>query len=249
MDPASLTVGIVTLAGLFNNAVDCFEYVQLGHNLSTNFQTCLFKLDNARLRLSRWGQSIGLSGNVANLQSLESTALSTDDISKAESLLGQVLKLFADAEGVSLKFKTRVGITDSSLKILDVQADMDSVGRSLHEKMRELSIKRQNGTALRQKVKWALYEEKHFRRLIEDVIALVNNLVEMFPASQALQKKLCVREASEIGTSQGLPILKSIVASQDRDLDAAISNVLESSVSIVSFMSNLVAHLFLGQRQ
>ncbi|KAF2190296.1 hypothetical protein K469DRAFT_27243 [Zopfia rhizophila CBS 207.26] len=38
--------------------------------------------------------------------------------------------------------------------------------------MRQLSIERQNRTGLRQKAKWALHEEKRFRRLIE-VIELV----------------------------------------------------------------------------
>ena len=232
MEPAGLAVGVLALAGLFNNAVDCFEYVQLGRNFSTNFQTSLLKLDNARLRLSRWGQAVGLSGDIANTQSLQSTALPAEDIPKAEKLLGQILELFADAEGVSTKFKSRASANDSSLMVLDVQEDMDAVHRSLHEKMRDLSIKRQNRTALRQKVKWALYEEKHFRRLIEDVIDLVNGLVETFPAAQQEQRELCEVEVSEIGTSDSLPILKEIIVSQDKDLEAAISKVLKSNVSV-----------------
>jgi hypothetical protein len=32
MEVGGLTVGVLALAGLFNNAVDCFEYVQLGRN-------------------------------------------------------------------------------------------------------------------------------------------------------------------------------------------------------------------------
>ena len=90
MEPIGLTVGIVGLVSVFNNAVDCFEYVQLGRSFGTNFQTSLLKLDNARLRLSRWGQAVGLSGDVANVQSLQSTNLAEEDISKAERLLGQI---------------------------------------------------------------------------------------------------------------------------------------------------------------
>jgi Prion-inhibition and propagation len=32
MEPVGLTVGVIALAGLFNNAVDSFEYIQLGWN-------------------------------------------------------------------------------------------------------------------------------------------------------------------------------------------------------------------------
>ena len=97
-------------------------------------------------------------------------------------------------------------------------------------KMRDLSIKRQNRTALRRKMKWALYEEKHFKRLIEDVIDSVNDLVEMFPAAQQEQRELYEVEASEIGTSESLLVLKSIAASQDKDLESAILKALKSNV-------------------
>ncbi len=101
MEPAGLTVGILGLAGLFNNAVNCFEYVHLGRNFGSNFQTSLLKLDNARLRLSRWGKAVGLSGEGETVQSLQTTTLSTEDVPKAERLMGQILELFAEAEGVS----------------------------------------------------------------------------------------------------------------------------------------------------
>jgi hypothetical protein len=98
MEPAGLAVGVIALAGLFNNAVDCFEYVQLGRNFSGSFQTNIIKLDNARLRLSRWGQSIGLGGDLEEVQSLDSATLSPEDTARAEALIGQIQELFAKAE-------------------------------------------------------------------------------------------------------------------------------------------------------
>ncbi|KAL9588320.1 MAG: hypothetical protein Q9179_008005, partial [Wetmoreana sp. 5 TL-2023] len=68
--------------------------------------------------------------------------------------------------------------------------------------MRDLSIKRQNQTPLRQKAKWAFYEEKHFKRLIEDITSLVNDLIELFPAAQESQKQLCKTEVAEISAKE-----------------------------------------------
>jgi len=229
MEPAGLAVGVIALAGMFNNAVDCFEFVQLGRNIGKDFQTDLLKLDNARLRLSRWGKAAGLSGQVANAQSLISTMLSTEDIPKAEKLLGQVVELFEDAERVSRKFKSQAAAGDSSLLVVDAQADVDPDRRTLHEKMRDLSIQRKNKTPLRQKVKWALYEKKYFERLIADIIELVDSLVETFPAVRQAQQDLCKEEVSEIGNNEILTILDGIAASQDQDLHAVILEVLEKS--------------------
>ncbi|KAJ9652363.1 hypothetical protein H2201_009224, partial [Coniosporium apollinis] len=238
MEPASLTVSIAALAGLFNNAVDCFEYVQLGRGFGTNFQTSLLKLDNARLRLSRWGQSVGLSGDLEDVQSLHGTLGSAKDVSKAEGVLGQILELFAAAEGVSTKFKGRAKPTNTNLLVYNTQNDLEHVMASLHAKMRELSIKRQNRTGLRHKAKWALYEEKHFRRLIEDVTDLINDLVELFPAAQAAQCQLCELEVSELGTDESLLVLKDIAADQDKYLETAISRALGNRNAMTNTWNN-----------
>jgi hypothetical protein len=163
MEPVGLTVGVLDLAGLFNNAVDCFEYIQLGRNFGTNFQTSLLKLDNARLRLSRRGQSVGIGGVLKDAQSLNRSFRSSQDTGRAERILGQILELFADAEGVSTKIKGHAKPEDTNLVAYKPRNDLEPAMVSLYVKMREMSIKRQNRTGLRQKIKWALYEENHLR--------------------------------------------------------------------------------------
>jgi hypothetical protein len=228
-EAAGLAVGIIALAGLFNSTVECFEYVQLGRNFGKNFQTSQLKLDNARLRLSRWGYSLGLGSNLQDVQSLEQRFGSNQNINHADSLLGQILDLFAEAEGVSQKYKTRTKADDSSLTTYNPQTDLDPAHAELHRKMRQLSIERQNRTGLRQKAKWALYEEKRFTRLLEDVIELVNDLVELFPASQELQQQLCETEVSEIGTNEGISALQEIAAEQDKALEKALTKVANNA--------------------
>ena len=232
MEPAGLTVGVLAIAGLFNNAVDCFEYVQIGRNFGQGFQTGLLKLDGARLRLSRWGQSVGLSGELEDEQSLPQAFESAYDTNKAEQMLGQILELFADAEGISAKFKTWGGRAEQDLLIHDTQMDLEPAALSLHNKMRDLSIKRQNQTRLRQKAKWALYEEKHFKRLIEDITSLVSDLIELFPAAQASQKQICKAEVAEMGAKENLPMLGAIVKSQDKLLEETIAEAINQKTPV-----------------
>ena len=152
-------------------------------------------------------------------------------------MLGQIVDLFAEAERISAKYKASIKSDDSSLAILDVQVHMDNLGRSLHEKMRMLCSKRQNTSPLRQKVKWALYEKKHFQRLIEDIVDLVGDLPELFPAVKQEQQNLCEAEITEISKvgMEGLHVLMDITQSQDKDLEAAIAAALKSDVSIPKF--------------
>ncbi|RYO77896.1 hypothetical protein DL764_010168 [Monosporascus ibericus] len=222
MEAASLAVGIASLATVFNNAVECFEYVQLGRSLGTNFQTSVLKLDNARLRLSRWGSSVGLSGHIDATKSLQSTILPPEAVPKAEQLLGHIVKLFTDAEHYAAQFKKP---DDHGLLVQDLQTDLNPVVASLHQKMRELSIRRQNGMPLSKKIKWALYDERRLKELIDSITGLTNDLVSLFPAVKEQEQLLCNEEVSEF--SESFRILKKVAEGQDEILAAALSDLLK----------------------
>jgi hypothetical protein len=222
-EAAGLVVGVVSLASLLNNTLDCFEYVQLGRSFGKHYTTSQLRLDNARLRLSRWGKSIGLNEDPQDSTSLARHFDSEATIKHAEALLGQTLDLFAEAEGVSKKYKSRAQPDDGSLFVCNPQTDLDPCPAELHQKMRQLSLDRQNSSGLRQKVKWALYQEKQFRRLIEDIMELVDNLVMLFPNSQQYQRQLCDAEVSAVGGNEAISMLREIAADQDKLLNEALA--------------------------
>jgi Skp family chaperone for outer membrane proteins len=228
-EAAGLVVGVVALAGLFNNTVECFEFVQLGRTFGKDFQTSQLKLDSARLRLSRWGKSLSLDNDVPDTLSLQGRVGSEANVKHAEALLGQIVELFADAEGVSKRYRGRTEGQDGSLAVYDPQTDLDPAMAKIHEKMRQLATERQNRSGVRQKAKWALYQEKQFRRLIEDITELVNNLDSLFPATQQSQRELCNIEVSAIGEGQDISVLKEIAAAQDKLLEQAITKAAEGA--------------------
>lgn len=57
------TAAALGVAGLFNNCVACFEYIQLGRHFGEDFERCQLKLDLARNRLGRWGQMVDIGNN------------------------------------------------------------------------------------------------------------------------------------------------------------------------------------------
>ena len=223
VEPASLLVGVLALAGLFNDTIECFEFVQLGRTFGKDFQTSQLKLDNARLRLSRWGKALALDEPIRDTVSLQGRLAQESTVKHAEDLLGQIVTLFAEAEGVSNKHKNQAEPQDDSLLVYDPQTDLNPAAAKLHEKMRQLAVGRQNRSGVRQKAKWALYQEKQFRRLIEDITELVDGLVELFPATQQIQRDLCDIEVSNVGAGEGISMLREIAAVQDKLLEQAIT--------------------------
>jgi Skp family chaperone for outer membrane proteins len=85
--------------------------------------------------------------------SLEGRLGSASNIKHAEDLLGQIMELSAEAEGVSNKYKSRTEPQDGSLVVYDPQTDLSPAMKKLHERMRQLAVERQNRSGVRQKAK------------------------------------------------------------------------------------------------
>ena len=94
MEPVGLAVSVVSVATLFRAALDCFEYIQLGKAFSSDLQTCYLRLDSIQLRLSRWGEAVGLGVEIVDSDSLDYLSLSGENIKHAEHLIGQIINLF-----------------------------------------------------------------------------------------------------------------------------------------------------------
>ena len=58
-----IVAGSLSVTALFNNAVDCFEYIQLGRNFGTDYQIYQIWLDITRLQLLHWGTAVDISNN------------------------------------------------------------------------------------------------------------------------------------------------------------------------------------------
>jgi hypothetical protein len=158
---AGLSIGSVALAGLFNNCVDTFHYIQLGRNFGNDYESCLVKLDVVKLRFLRWGELITVQDGVES-QNLRSAA-SPQGEEIAERLLGQILSIFERAKQTSQTFQT---IGKPKELIADTQpqrGNLAALHDHLQNKIQKRCRERQKNIKLTAKVKWALYKKASFR--------------------------------------------------------------------------------------
>ncbi|KAK4900524.1 hypothetical protein LTR27_002240 [Elasticomyces elasticus] len=221
MEPIGLAVSLV---GLFDTAVDCFRYVKVAKAFGTDFQTTVLQLDNAQLRLSRWGVAVGLGPG--RTTTLASTSIPAHDVEHAERLLGQIGNVFRQAEDTSKQYRVRHGSQD----VVEFDALLAPEGLQLHKRMLSICDQRRNNTSLGKKIKWAIYKKDHFRGLANDIEKLVQDLVELFPATQQVQRKLCDQEAAILRDSGALSTLLDIAKASDIPLAEAIARLAEQNV-------------------
>lgn len=228
-----IVAGAAGLAGLFTPCVECFEYIQFGRSFGKDYETCLVKFDVVRLRLSRWGTSVGLGSDpsLTARQSKPQIQVPSDQIALANKVLQQILDKFEETEVTSKLFKTKAERSGTDTAIFST-SDLSSRFSSLHVTSKEIARRRQKGTNFLQKTAWALYEKKKFDRLLQDVAELMDDLENVFPAIKPVQRELCAGETAEFSKDkQNLEILSKAAKGYDELLLSAVGEALKAGGS------------------
>ena len=218
MEAAGLAISIASISTVFQSAVDCFGYVQAGKTFSSDYQTNCLKLSNAEVRLIRWGNAIGLGSSTTDAQSLEGLSVRREDVEYAEVLLGHIVHLFTTAQ------KNGASYNACNNKPGSVAQPSGEVA-TLQQKMRLRCSNLQRQTTRRQKLQWALFDNKHFARMVDDVQSLVDDLVKLFPPDKSKEQELCEQEANALRDEPALPRLRDVASDCDKPLEEAINRL------------------------
>jgi uncharacterized small protein (DUF1192 family) len=218
-EPFGIVSGAIGIASAFTACVDCFEYVQFGRHFGRDFQTSKLALDCARLRLTRWGESV----NIYDDPKLGRQDATTTEIQLAKDALLQILVLFVDTESISKKYK----LTAKAGEDLSVYSagDLDPELVVLDNKMKGLAIQRQKKGRFLKLASWALYHRSTLKDLLEQVVSLIDDIERLFPAPQA-QSTLVQQEAAEIGDKQSLELVEDAATGVDSLLQKTVKEVI-----------------------
>lgn len=185
--------GAIGITGIFKTCVECFEYIQIGRSFGQKFQTELLTLSLLKLRLSRWGEAVGVYDD-PQLGHPEATK---EELDLARETLYQILVVFSDSQKAANRFRL-VAKPGEDLSTL-TQTDIGDNLSATCNKMQKLAARRQKGASFGKLASWALYHRDHFSRLIQDITQLLDNLEQAFPAPAA-QTSLAKAEFDEIST-------------------------------------------------
>jgi hypothetical protein len=218
-EPFGIAAGAIGIATAFTACIDCFEYIQIGRHFGRDFQTDLLSLSCARLRLTRWGESV----NIYNDPKLGKADTVVPETQLAKDTLLQIVGLFVQTEEISKKYRPAAKPSEN-LSAFSV-TDMDPAHIALDNKMKELAIKRRNGSRFLKLTSWAIYHRAEFRHLINDITSLIDNIENLFPAPQA-QIALARQEAAELGNKESVELVENAAKGVDNLLQTAAQEVL-----------------------
>ncbi|KAH8803729.1 small s protein [Hyaloscypha sp. PMI_1271] len=218
-EPFGIVSGAIGIASAFTACVDCFEYIQFGRHFGRDFQTSQLALNCARLRLTRWGESV----NIYDDPQLGREDATTAEIQLVKNALLQILVLFADTESISKEYKLAAKAGED-LSAYSTE-DMDPKMIALDNKMKGLAIQRQKRGRFLKLASWALYHRSTLKDLLEQIASLLDEIERLFPAPQA-RTTLLQEEAAAIGDKQALKLLEDVATSVDSLLQKTVKEVI-----------------------
>jgi len=220
-------VGLVGLVALFETCVSGFEYIELGHDFSKDYQLSSLEFRLVQLRLSRWGQAVDITDDYP----IERQKL-------IRPVLASILNTLNDVQKISVKYAGD-GVSDA-----DSLRQDDNIGQ-ICSKVEKLVVARQKKTPLMKKVKWALYQKHHFDELIRVTSGLVDNLVDLFPATKATQLQLCAQDLEQITQASNDEQLQLVQAASEK-VDVPMSKVAETAIQGHRYQGNILNSLARG---
>jgi hypothetical protein len=214
-ETAGLVIGAVGLAGLFSTAIDCFEHVRIAKTFDRDFATAQLLLDEASLRLSRWGVAIGI--DTVGLE-----GLAEDKAQRAEKLLIHICKLFSQAEENFDLFG------DKSAATFDANADLSRTQRAVRRGIttkvhKRIGRVRDRGHNLVERTKWAVTRKNDLDSLIAGIIQGVTNLELLLPGPE--QKfRLVLRREAELEVTE----IHEVAESETDNVEITKADVVET---------------------
>ncbi|KXX79303.1 Heterokaryon incompatibility protein S [Madurella mycetomatis] len=218
-EPFGIIAGALGVAGLFNNCVDCFEYVQLGR-FGRDYERCQLRLDIAKTRLGRWGEAVKINDDPR----FRSSTPTDKPVQLAQSIIEEIVLLFESARKTSRRYELSA---DQQDMVVFEDKDMKPVGRALHRRLKDLACRRQKDTSLVKKTAWPLYDGKSLEKIIDQITDFIDELEKAFPV-EAVCHKLAEIEIEEVEDEPSLAMLKDAAGGIDPALSDAAAQKIDA---------------------
>ncbi|KAJ4287885.1 hypothetical protein N0V88_007504 [Collariella sp. IMI 366227] len=205
-EPFGLVAGALNIAGLFNNCVDCFEYVQLARRFGCDFERCQLRLDIAKTRLVRWGEAVKINDDPR----FQSSAPTDKSVQLAQSIIGGIALLFESARNTSKRYELVANQQD-----MVMFEDKNIKPTEGHEPLEEDGLST---------IRWGGSLEK----IIDEIASFVDDLERVFPVEAACHT-LAGMEIEEVEDEASLVMLKDATGGIDTALSDAVSQKIDTS--------------------
>ena len=191
---AGLVIGGISMAALVDGCMRTFDRIESARTYGRDYQKAALRLSLLQLRLSRWVESVI---DTVNQQQLVKIGTS-QEAEQVKDLLGEI----AEAIERTKRFADRYDDPTTPPAVSQDEKEIATMD-SLAQNVKALAIHRQRHSSIGQKARWALRDQRKFKKLLESLTESISDLEALFPAARLpgiveARDQLARKEASEL---------------------------------------------------
>jgi hypothetical protein len=194
MEVAGLTLGVVSLAGLFNTCIEAFSYLKAAQALERDLEILLVKLDIQKARLLSWGNSVGI---VRALDDGRSAILEDEvTVQVIKRTLESIHVLLTNSQQLRDRYDMHEVPPESSnittLRYMELVSPTSmTIFRRSYTRLRNRIITNNSRVPASNRVIWAIQDREKFGSLVDDLRDLVDGLVTLLtPVVQSVGNRI-----------------------------------------------------------
>jgi hypothetical protein len=98
---------LINLASTFDSVIKTFECIHFAETFGLDYADCMLKLANVNLRLSRWGEAVGLSNVDESTRRINGMKVAEEDIPQSNQLVGRDTGSVGNGQGQRSRIQRR----------------------------------------------------------------------------------------------------------------------------------------------
>ena len=232
VEPISLSVGVIALAGLFSTCVECFDRIDAAEQFGRDYELLSTQLEVEKTRLLIWGRAVGLLETDEARRYRPDSPLVQPVI---ERILSCILLIFTDTEQLTSRYGAIQYGHECTKFTYNGRHGIGLISRAKFkesfEQFRSKILLNQSQTGLGQKGRWALHDRSKLTTLIDDLRQFTDGLwaVTHSPATTKERAYLTKEEIRSVRDPEILSLLVEGTVQIHTAWSDAASEALESS--------------------
>lgn len=228
---AGLVIGGISMAALVDGCMKTFDRIESARTYGRDYQKAALRLSLLQLRLSRWVESVVETVHQQHLISIGTS----QQAEQVKELLGDI----GEAIERTGRFANRYDVDSSSPNPAQDEKEVATM-ETLTHRVKTMAIHRQRTSTFGQRTRWALRDQRKFKKLLESLTESISDLEVLFPPEQLsilaeTQNQLAKKEASELVQPSEVEepdeskVVIAILEDATSDVDSTLRKAIESA--------------------
>ncbi|KAI2834290.1 hypothetical protein CBS11350_10823 [Aspergillus niger] len=244
------------IASLFTTTITWFDYIYVARKAAPRLQSLIVKLGSAQLRLTRWGQAVGLTGSdIEDEEALKNSGLfqlDEEQENQAIQTFQILVMLFEESKRICHNERRGKSEDDPDVKANEIKPfgqdsfKWSTTHRYLHETMQKVVHERRNKMSVPRLFKFAVYDERHLEKLVNDINDHIDSLYQIYTPSASDEE-----EAGKQEIDRFLKVMRELRSASERDpvINTAVKLTLDQRNENMTFNTTESTVQKIGQDQ